>query len=465
VLGEVVGNYRITGKLAVGGMGAVYRAEHAMLGRPAAVKVLLPELSQDRDTVARFFTEARAASAVRHPGIVEIYDFGHMANGAAFIVMELLEGQTLARLLATRRPLPEEEALLYARGIASALAAAHAQGIVHRDLKPDNVFLVPDLDIVGGVRPKILDFGIAKVSEAQRGGTASAKTRTGSVIGTPTYMSPEQCRGNGEIDHRSDLYSLGCIVYEMLVGKPPFASDGIGEVLGMHLYVAPTAPTAAGAAVSVEADALVMQLLAKNPAERIQSAADLARLLGQGSLPMAVSAPRLSSAIGAATPVPGAYATPAGYLTPAPPAMPTPGPTQLVSAEMPTVMAPTTLSGASGSTAVMPGDPPRRRRGLAIALVGAGVAAAGIAAILVVGRDGAGATTTTPATPPVAATGVDAGAPAVVTPVDAAPADAPTPIVDAAPAIDATPDAPPKRRPNRGGRHGEGTRGGFDRGD
>jgi serine/threonine protein kinase len=196
-----------------------------MLGKPAAVKVLLPELSNNREIVNRFFNEARAATSVRHPGIVEIFDFGYMPSGLAYIVMELLDGESLSRVLVARGRLSEQEALVYTRGIASALAPAHAQGIVHRDLKPDNIFLVRDPDMLGGLRPKILDFGIAKVTEAQRIGGVS-KTRTGAVLGTPTYMSPEQCRGTGEIDARSDLYAVGCILYEMLVGRPPFALRG-----------------------------------------------------------------------------------------------------------------------------------------------------------------------------------------------------------------------------------------------
>jgi len=302
VLGEVVGNFRITAKLAEGGMGAVYRAEHPLLGKSAAVKMLLPELSNNRDIVNRFFTEARSATAVRHPGIVEIYDFGYLQSGAAYIVMELLDGEPLSVVLAARGRLAEQEALIYTRGIASALVAAHAQGIVHRDLKPDNIFLVRDPDMVGGLRPKILDFGIAKVAEAHRVGGASSKTRTGAVMGTPTYMSPEQCRGVGEIDHRSDLYSVGCILYEMLVGRPPFSSEGIGDLLAMHLFGAPATPTEAGVVVSTAAEHLVLQLLQKRPEDRVQSAAELARLLGHGSMPF-VTHPGAPTIAGAAMPV------------------------------------------------------------------------------------------------------------------------------------------------------------------
>jgi len=201
-----------------GGMGAVYAGEHVLLGRSAAIKVLLPELSQKQDVVMRFFNEARAATAIRHPGIIEVFDFGWTPEGAAFIVMEHLEGETLGRR-ASRARLRWQSALAIARQIAGALAAAHGKGIVHRDLKPDNIFLVSDPEVPGGERIKLLDFGIAKLA-----GESSATvnvTETGSVMGTPTYMAPEQCRGVA-VDHRADLYSLGCIVFELCTGRPPF---------------------------------------------------------------------------------------------------------------------------------------------------------------------------------------------------------------------------------------------------
>src|SRR5690349_3897743 len=157
ILGRSVGHYRITAFLAKGGMGTVYRAQHELIGKAAAVKVLRPELSRDPGMVQRFFNEARAASSIRHPGIVEVYDFGHLPNGRAYIVMEFLEGETLSRRLERCVRLPELAAAVIARGIGVALAAAHAKGIVHRDLKPDNVFLVPDTEVMSGERCKVLD--------------------------------------------------------------------------------------------------------------------------------------------------------------------------------------------------------------------------------------------------------------------------------------------------------------------
>src|SRR5262245_50376936 len=170
----MLGSYRVTGTIGRGGMGIVYAAEHALLGRQAAIKVLQSDLSQKEEVVARFFNEARAATAIRHPGIIDVYDFGWTREGAAYLVMEFLEGETLARR-STRTPLRWPVVLAIARQIAGALGAAHAKGIVHRDLKPDNVFLVPDPEVPGGERIKLLDFGVAKLAAD----TSPTVTRTG----------------------------------------------------------------------------------------------------------------------------------------------------------------------------------------------------------------------------------------------------------------------------------------------
>src|ERR1041384_407558 len=266
----MLGPYRVTGTMGRGGVGIVYAAEHSLLGRQAAIKVLQSELSQNENVVARFFNEARAATAIRHPGIIEIYDFGWTREGAAYLVMEFLEGETLGRRSA-RVPFRWPAVLTIARQIAGALAAAHAKGIVHRDLKPDNVFLVPDPEVAGGERIKLLDFGVAKL--ALESSTSPTVTRTGAVIGTPTYMAPEQCRGVA-IDHRADLYSLGCVIYELCCGRPPFRGEGFGDVLAAHIHMPPP-PMAAKAEVPEEVEALVRRLLAKAPGDRLQSAEDV----------------------------------------------------------------------------------------------------------------------------------------------------------------------------------------------
>jgi serine/threonine-protein kinase len=223
--GDTVGQYRIKNLIGTGGMGVVYEAEHTLLGRPAAVKVLLPQYSQNQSIVARFFNEAKAATAIRHPGIIEIFDFGWHTDGAAYIVMEYLDGETLG---ARRKkgPMSWQAVLAVTRQIAGALAAAHNKGIVHRDLKPDNVFIVHDPEVPGGERIKLLDFGIAKLAGEQ---TGEHKTRTGAVIGTPTYMSPEQCRGVA-IDNRADLYSLGVIMFRLIAGRAPFVGAGVAAL-------------------------------------------------------------------------------------------------------------------------------------------------------------------------------------------------------------------------------------------
>ena len=247
-------------------MGAVYLAEHPGIGRRVAVKVLHKNYTRDEHLLARFLNEARAANAIRHPNIIEILDSGMMADGTPFLVMELLEGESLGTRLRQTGALPIPTAVDFAYQTASALGAAHAKGIVHRDLKPDNLFVVPDPHDARRERIKVLDFGIAKLQQGSTGD--SVKTRTGTLMGTPIYMSPEQCRGTRAIDHRSDIYSLGVIFYEMLVGQPPFVSEGFGELVNMHLNVQPATARSKRPEIPVAVDALVMKMLAKNPEDR-----------------------------------------------------------------------------------------------------------------------------------------------------------------------------------------------------
>src|SRR4029078_4937150 len=203
MIGQTFGNYRVTQLIGEGGMGVVYLAEHPRIGRRAAVKVLRAGLTDNPEITKRFFNEARAPNATRHPGIVEVFDCGTLPSGLSYIVMELLEGENLAARLRRVGMMPIEDARRIAVQTASALAAAHAAGIVHRDLKPDNLYLVPDDRDASAELVNVLDFGIAKLSQAGSN-TSSVRTRTGSVMGTPAYMSPEQCRGTREIDRRTD---------------------------------------------------------------------------------------------------------------------------------------------------------------------------------------------------------------------------------------------------------------------
>jgi eukaryotic-like serine/threonine-protein kinase len=274
IIGSVLGSYRILREISSGSMGTIFRAEHVLLQRPAAVKLLRAGLTTDADLVQRFVNEAKAVTACKHPGIVEAYDFGYTPDGHAFMVMEFLEGESLGDRLRRGR-LTEIEAAAIASGIASALKAAHKVGVIHRDLKPDNVFLVPDPD--GGLaRTKVLDFGIAKLTDASS--ISARRTETGILIGTPLYMAPEQARAAGMIDPRADLYSLGCILYHMLVGRPPFLAEGAGEIIAMQLF-GQVEPPSRQAAVTPQMEWLVLRLLEKDPADRFDSAAEVVTAL------------------------------------------------------------------------------------------------------------------------------------------------------------------------------------------
>ena len=280
--GESVGSYRLLGAIGSGGMGVVYVAEHLLLGRRAAIKFLHPHVSGEPEMVERFFNEARAASAVKHPGIVEVYDFGYL-DGAAYLVMEYLDGESLLAHLRVEGTLRIDRALTIVRRVAAALAAAHDAGVVHRDLKPDNIFLVrdaPDAAPEARGRVCLLDFGVAKLLRSDGSFSASA-TASGVLVGTPAYMSPEQCKGGGQVDGRSDLYSLGCVLYGMLAGRPPFVGEGGGDVLAHHIFVKPEPPSTHTPAVPPELDAVVMRLLEKDPARRFQSARELGRVLAE----------------------------------------------------------------------------------------------------------------------------------------------------------------------------------------
>ncbi len=257
-------------------MGTVYLGEHTLLGRKAAIKVLLPWLSADEGIVKRFFNEARAVTRIADPGIVQIFDFGHHTDGGAFIVMELLEGEPMDKRLKRIGKFGLIECMRLMRLICTSLGAAHAKGIVHRDLKPENIFIVGDGAVPGGERAKILDFGIAKLSGDEPGNP----TRTDVLIGTPMYMSPEQCRGGGAIDHRSDIYAIACVMFTMLTGRPPFHSMGSGDLIAAHLREAPPLASSRVPELPAIIDQILQKCLRKAPAERFQSMTELIRVLG-----------------------------------------------------------------------------------------------------------------------------------------------------------------------------------------
>src|SRR5262245_37706595 len=235
LIGSKVGNYEVKQKLGEGGMGSVYLAVHPKIGKRVALKVLHNEFSSNDDVVSRFFNEAKAVNDIQHPNIVDVIDYGTMASpsgsgSVVYFIMEFLQGDSLAKVVLEQSPQSTERALSIALQVAHALGASHRHGIVHRDLKPDNIMLSQRRD--GRDFVKVLDFGIAKLTGDQPG---SRRTRTGIVMGTPAYMSPEQCEGRGNVDHRTDIYALGIVLYEMITGRVPFQGDGYGEILVQHL--------------------------------------------------------------------------------------------------------------------------------------------------------------------------------------------------------------------------------------
>ena len=227
----LAGKYRIDARLNEGGMGTVYRGTHVLMDKTVAIKVLRPSLAADEKIVARFSREARAASRISHPNAISVTDFGEDESGHVFLVMEFLSGKTLKQLIRDEGPLPLARVVDITRQIGDALNAAHSQGVVHRDLKSDNIML---LDTMTGDHAKVLDFGIAKINELE-GDVDTGLTAPNLVIGTPQYMSPEQCSQDVEIDARSDIYSLGVILFEMLVGHVPFSGDSPTMVMMKHL--------------------------------------------------------------------------------------------------------------------------------------------------------------------------------------------------------------------------------------
>ena len=272
----LAGRYHISKKIAEGGMGTVYQAEHMLIHKLVAVKVLHGEMSQDAEMVVRFQREAQAAAAIDHPNICAATDFGRTSYGEFFMVMEYLDGRGLDQLMTSLEPLGPQRTVHIAQQICAVLEQAHRLGIIHRDLKPENIMILSlesDSDYV-----KVMDFGVARIQFA--GETSVRLTKAGVVYGTPAYMSPEQVTGE-DIDARADLYSLGVMMYEMLTGHIPFNGSTVPKVMTQHLNQLPTPPRVrAPQAVIPEAiEAIVLKLLAKKPQDRFQSAAELRHVL------------------------------------------------------------------------------------------------------------------------------------------------------------------------------------------
>jgi serine/threonine protein kinase len=275
LVNHTIGNYRVTSLLGEGGMGVVYLAQHPVFGRKVAIKLLHAVLARDPDIVARFFNEARAIHMVAHENIVEILDFGQTPDGQPYFIMEYLQGESLSDTIG-RGPMPLDQVEAIGVQMCRALGAAHSKGIVHRDLKPHNVQLVIKAD--GALQVKILDFGVAKILQSPDG-SSSVKTRTGSLMGTPLYMSPEQCKGAGVLDHRTDIYSLGVILFEMLSGRPPFNAEGVGELFAKHMLEEPPSLLDFAPNTPPHLAAAVMKSLAKDPAARFQSMDDFRKAI------------------------------------------------------------------------------------------------------------------------------------------------------------------------------------------
>lgn len=270
--GARIAHYRIVRVLGQGGMATVFEAINERIEKRIAIKVLHPHFGQDPGLRRRFLNEARSVNLVRHPGIVDIYEFGETEDDLAYIVMEYLDGTPLHLYLQRGGRIAIFRALSLGQQIASALAAAHAKGIVHRDLKPANIVVVHDPAVTGGERAKLVDFGIAKladfgVAKLALASDAETGTRPGLILGTPQYMAPEQCRSVHEVTDRADVYSLGIALYQMLAGKLPFQGDPIRTMM-KHLTEEPPRLREANPLLPSELEALVHAMIAKDPAER-----------------------------------------------------------------------------------------------------------------------------------------------------------------------------------------------------
>ena len=279
-VGQTVGNYNITDKLGEGGMGTVFLAQHPVIGSKVALKAIHPEYARSPEVVARFVNEARAVNQIGHDHIIDIHDFGTTPAGDFYFIMEYLNGEMLSDLLSDQRGrqvvFSPARALNIVAQVADALAASHERGVIHRDLKPDNIFLITrdtNPDFV-----KVLDFGLAKLTIAS-GTVPTYTTDAGIVMGTPYYMSPEQCEGRAELDHRTDVYSLGVILFEMLTGHVPFAGEGYGEVMTKHISLPPPAARKFVPDLPIALEAILSRALAKDPAARFQTMTEFREVL------------------------------------------------------------------------------------------------------------------------------------------------------------------------------------------
>ncbi len=449
-------------------MGAVYELVHPQIGKRQALKVLHAEFAKKASIVQRFFDEARAVVTIGHPNIVDITDYATLEDDTAYIVMEFLEGSSLAAYAKQRGPMAPPELAEIALPICDALAAAHARGIVHRDLKPENVHLVPRPDNPRYV--KVLDFGIAKLSGDP---AVAGATKTGQVMGTPTYMSPEQAMGRTkEVDHRTDIYALGVMIYQLFAGELPFVADSYGDLMLMHLTEPPPSLAVRRPDLPPAWDAIVQRALAKNRDDRFASMAEFANAIRAANAGQTLARPMAAPGYGSQPPgygsqppgygsqpphgsqpaahpsSPGALAAGSGVPSSHPSwpaeAMATPTPTKVGSggrSRVPWIVASVFVAGAAVAAAVVLGGGGRKSTASA-AEVPAGLDAGAVAvtappdAAAMVAPDAADAVAL------VATDPVDAGAP------DAAPVAAVTPPPDKKPPDKKPPDKkPPDKKP------------------
>jgi serine/threonine protein kinase len=419
ILGTILdGKYRLDSFLSRGGMGAVFRGTHVMLGRPVAVKMINQDLVTSPEIVRRFQREARAATQFKHPNVVDVYDLGQTANGTLYIVMELVSGASLKESIRTRGPVEPQRIVRILGQVCDGLAQAHRRNIIHRDLKPQNIMLT--VDASGTETAKIVDFGIAKTFEADAN---TQLTATGSTLGTPHYMSPEQATGSA-VDGRSDIYSLGVILYEMLTGEVPFNDPSLPSVLIKHMSEPPQPPSLRRPDLNLPPalEAVAMRCLAKSPSDRFENVETMAGALrralpgraeDEATLPLRAN----PSASDEATIPLGAAATvmsPKATTTPgAPAAMPPPIPPPLPTATVHAARGATSPT-APGTHPTVPatapppaaGAPQMRRGGspaLALVIVFAALALAAGGAYYMFGMRGANTDTVAdqqPVSPP-----------------------------------------------------------------